>query len=294
MTSHIVTGALSGADAGLLTGVSWVPEDTLEALTFGTSAVGPAGSLATVAHALEIDFAFVPAGEEWAPDAVSELHEHGVASLWAVSGVLGRVAERVGWTEAIRMTAVAPGELAVLLGEALHEALEEARTGRSVHADALLVADDLAGAAGPLVSPDFALDALLPCYRGLAREAAENNVPAIFHSDGDVRALLPALARAGFSAVHLAGLEREAFESSFTLARSVGLVVLGGVRSAELMSGAALLGVAAGSLALSGGMLVCDDGGITMPEQIAAYASALDAARETYAAGCTHGVDGRL
>jgi hypothetical protein len=281
MTRHLVTGALSGADAGLLTGLCWVPNDTLDALTFGTPAIGPARSLATVAHALEIDFAFVPAGEEWAPDAVSELREYGVASIWAVSGVLGRVAERIGWTEALRMTAAAPGELAVLLGEALHDALEEARTGRSVRADALLVADDLAGAAGPLVSPDFALDALLPCYRGLAREAAE-------------RALLPALARAGFSAVHLAGVEREGFEASFQVARSAGLVVLGGVRSADLLSGAALLGVGAGSLALAGGMLVCDDGGITMPEQIAAYASALDSARETYAAGCANGVDERL
>ena len=294
MTGHLVTGALSGADAGLLTGLCWVPVETLDALTFGTPAIGPAGSLATIAHALEVDFAFVSAGEEWAPDAVSELREFGVASIWAVSGVLGRVAERIGWTEALRMTAAAPGELAVLLGEALHDAMEEARTGRSVHADALLVADDLAGAAGPLVSPDFALDALLPCYRALAHEAAENNVPAIFHSDGDVRALLPALVRAGFSAVHLAGLERESFEASFAVARSAGLVVLGGVHSAELLSGAALLGVGAGSLALAGGMLVCDDGGITMPEQIAAYASALDAAREAYAAGCTNGVDDRL
>jgi hypothetical protein len=67
---------------------------------------------------------------------------------------------------------------------------------------------------------------------------------------------------------------------------------LGGVESAALLSGAARLGQAAGTLALSGGMLVCDDGGITLPEQIAAYASALEAARETYAAGCADGDDG--
>jgi uroporphyrinogen decarboxylase len=233
----------------------------------------------------------VPANESWAPEAVRELHERGIAAVWTVAGVFGRAAESVGWTDALRMTAAEPGALAVLLGEALHDSLDEARTGRSARADAVLVADDLAGATGPLVSPDFALDALLPCYRAVAREAAEHHVPAIFHSDGDVRALLPALARAGFSAVHLAGLATEPFAASYAAARSAGLVVLGGVEAAALMSGARRLGAHAGSLALSGGMLVCDDGGITAAEEVAAYASALEAARDAYAAGSSGPTD---
>jgi hypothetical protein len=293
MNGRAVQAALAGAGSGFLGGICWLPSDTLEALTFGTHALGPADSLATVARALDVDFAFVPAHETWAPDAVRELHERGIAAVWSVSGVFGRVAERVGWSDALRMTAAEPGELAALLGEELHEALDEARTGRSTRADALLVADDLAGAGGPILSPDYALDALVPCYRALAREAAENNVPAIFHSDGDVRALLPALARAGFSAVHLAGLGAEAFEASYAAARGAGLVVLGGVESAALMEGATRLGEQAGRTALSGGMLVCDDGGITSAREFAAYASALDAARETYAAGPANSGDER-
>ena len=151
-------------------------------------------------------------------------------------------------------------------------------------ADAVLIADDLAGATGPLVSPDFALDALVPCYRSLAREAQAHDVPAIFHSDGDVRTLLPALKRGGFAAVHLAGLSVGPFVASHAVARGTGLVVLGGVEAAALGTGARRLGAQAGSLALAGGMLVCDDGGITSADEVAAYASALDAARETYAA----------
>jgi hypothetical protein len=285
MSDHVVRAALAGFGTGLLAGISWLREDTLDALTFGTSAIGPADSLATIAHALELDFAFVPAHETWAPDAVRELHERGIAAVWAVNGVFGRVAEQVGWSDALRMTAAEPGALAALLGEALHESMEEARTGRSTHADALLVADDLASSSGPLISPDYVLDALMPCYRGLAREAGENDVPAVFHSDGDVRAMFPALVRSGFSAVHVAGLASGPFEASFAAARSAGLIVLGGVESATLMAGATALGERAGATALAGGLLVCDDGGITTPQEVAAYASALDAARETYAAG---------
>ncbi|HEY5540670.1 MAG TPA: uroporphyrinogen decarboxylase family protein [Coriobacteriia bacterium] len=291
MSGHSVRAALAGGGAGFLAGISWLPAETLDALAFGTDTVGAADSLATVAQALELDFAFVPAHESWAPEAVHDLHERGIATVWTVAGVLGRAAERLGWIETLRLTAAEPGALAVLLGEALHDAMDEARAGRSARADAMLVADDLAGASGPLVSPDFALDALLPCYRAVTREAAENDVPAIFHSDGDVRALLPALARAGFSAVHLAGLASGPFSASYAAARTAGLVVLGGVEVTALMSGARRLGAYAGSLALSGGMLVCDDGGITSAEEVAAYATALEAARGTYAAGSPGPVD---
>ena len=288
MSGLDLRAALGGEPTGgLVAGITWVPTETLEALAFGTAAVGPADSLATVASALELDFAVVPAEQYWAHEAVSELHERGIAALWSVAGVLGRIAERIGWTEALRLTAAEPGALAVLLGEALHDALEMARSGRSARADALLVADDLAGATGPLVSPDFALDALVPCYGNIAREAAEHAIPVVFHSDGDIRILLPALKRAGFSAVHLAGLAEAPFAASHAAGRSAGLMTLGGIESRALMAGARRLGSHAGSLALSGGMLLCDDGGITSPEEVAAYASALEVARDTYAAGIT-------
>ena len=48
---------------------------------------------------------------------------------------------------------------------------------------------------GPLVSPDYALEALMPCYRRLAEEARKHGLLPTFHSDGDIRTLVPALAR---------------------------------------------------------------------------------------------------
>jgi hypothetical protein len=284
MSGLDVRAALAGEPTGFVAGITWVPTETLEALTFGTAAVGPADALATVASALDLDFAFVPAQEVWSVEAVRELRERGIAAIWTVAGVLSRVGESLGWTEMLHQTAAEPGALAVPLGEALHEALDDARQAVRSHAEALVVADDLAGAAGPLVSPDFALDALLPCYRSLAHEVTARGIPAIFHSDGDIRTLLPALRRADFCGVHLAGLSAEPFTASYTAARLAGLTVLGGIESAALTTGARRLGAHAGRLALSPGLLVCDDGGITSPEEVAAYASALETARETYAA----------
>ena len=282
MTRTAARVALAGEDAGFVCGVTWLPAEALDVLADGTDAILPADALVVLARALELDFAFVPAHEPWAAEAVERLREADVASIWAVAGVLGRVGELVGWADMLRMTVSEPGALAVYIGEVLHDALDDVRAGLASRADAVLVADDLAGATGPLVSPDFALDALMPCYRSLVREVQGRETPAIFHSDGDIRTLLGALARAGFSAVHLAGLAEQPFAVSFVAARDAGLVVLGGIEAAALTTGAQRLGSHAGALARSGGLLVCDDGGITSAEEVAALASAIGAARETH------------
>lgn len=285
MSGLTARAALSGEDAGFVAGITWVPNEVLAALVAGTGATGPAESLETLVRALELDFAFVPAREPWAAEAVELLHDAGVAAVWAIDGVLGRVGESVGWSEMLKMTVAEPSALAAALGETLHDALDDTRAGAHAKADAILIADDLAGATGSLVSPDFALDALVPCYRSIAVEAHGHDLPALFHSDGDVRMLYSALARAGFSAVHVAGLSAEAFAAAYAAVRTAEMSVLGGIEAAALAHGARHLGEHAGLVSLGGGMLVCDDGGITSPEEVAALATALEAARAVFAAG---------
>lgn len=284
MNGVAAVAAFRGDAAGLVCGISWLPADALAALVFGSGAEGPVESLETLVRALDLDFAFVPAQEEWAAGAVSALHDAGAAAVWAVPGVFGRLAERLGWTEALRLTASEPGALAGPLAETLHDALVSVREGVAAQADVLLVADELSGASGPLVSPDFALDALVPCYQRMSAEAVGAEIPAAFHSDGDIRALMPSLVRAHFSAVHLGGLGPDAFAASLSAARGVGLAVAGGIEAATLLEGARHAGERVGRAAASGGLIVCDDGGLTRAEEVAAYATALDAARAAYGA----------
>ena len=283
MSAEAARAALAGEGSALVTGLTWVPFDAIREL-LGDSASTPAESLVAVAAALRLDFIFVPADQPWAGEAAELLHQADVAVMWAVPGVFGRVAFKVGWSQALRMSAGDPGALAGPLAEALHAALCEVRAGFSAGADAIVVADDLAGSTGPLLSPDFILDVLVPCYHHVALLGADAFVPCIFHSDGDVRAFMPAPARGGFAGVHLAGLTADALVASHAAARSEGLVVLGGIDAMSLLHGPRHLGAQAARLALAGGMLVCDDGGITSAQEIAALSSALDAARDVYGA----------
>jgi len=276
--------ALRGVpETGLTTGMTWLSADLLAETLGEASSARPSADRAAVAVALETDLAFVAAGGPDAADGISALHEADIAAVWTVEGVFGRVASGIGWVEALRMTAADPGALAARLDTALHEALRDARSGIEAGADALLVADDLAGPAGPLLSPDYALDALLPCYHRLAIEARPADIPAFFHSDGEIRAFIPAIARTGFTGVHLAGLDPLAFSVNGTASRAVGLVVLGGIAAAALPQGARTEGERAAAFAHSlGCAVVCDDGGITTSEQVAALGAALTAARDAY------------
>jgi hypothetical protein len=269
VTRAAAISALRGESAGLVVGVSWLPPSTLIGLVLS----------------LDLDFAFVPAEQPGAAQLVPQLHALDCAAVWAVPGVFGRVAELLGWNEALRLTAGEPGALAAPLAEALHAALESARAGIAAGAEVVIVADDLAGSTGPLVSPDFALEALLPCYHSLAAEAMSRGALAAFHSDGDVRALMPSLARAGFSAVHLAGIVPEALATSVDAARGSGLRAMGGVAAATLGEDPVAIGRSAGRHAADRGLLVCDDGGLTTAAEIVAYRLAIAAAREAFSVG---------
>lgn len=259
-------------------GLTWVPAPVLEAMFHG-AASGPAEALGALAREVRLDLAFIPAEEPWARAAVAELAAAGALPLWAVAGPLGRVAQSRGWMQALRDTAAAPAELAYALSEALHDALDAVRAGAAAGAGAIVVADDLAGDSGPLVSPDYVLEALLPLYRRLAVESREAGLPAVFHSDGDTRVLLPALAKAGFSAVHPGGLVDDVLEAYRALAAAQGLVVLGGLNASRLMTGATDSGLAAAEFAAKGGVIVTDDGSIARPEPLAAFVTAARAIR---------------
>ncbi len=287
MSRRSVPAALAGRDVGFVCGLTWLLPDVVGALLSDAASVPPAEALASVAVAAGVDFVFVPAGELWAAEAASILAASDIATIWSVTGVFGRVALSLGWVEALRLTAAEPGALASALAEALHDALVEMRAGIAAGVEAVLVADDLAGATGPLVAPDYALDALIPCYRSIARTARVDGVPSIFHSDGDVRVLMPSLVRAGFSAIHLAGIGEDAWGACYTAARSEGLAVLGGLEAMSVVHGARRAGERAGRIALADGLLVCDDGGITSAEEVVALTAAIDVAREVFAAGTT-------
>lgn len=98
-------------------------------------------------------------------------------------------------------------------------------------AEAVVLGDDAASTSGPMVTPDLWRELVLPCHRRIV-EALD--VPIIWHSDGDIRRLLPMAVEAGFVGVHgldpIAGLNladvKRDFGSDLVLVGNVDVRVL--------------------------------------------------------------------
>lgn len=263
-------------------GLTFVPTEVLAPVS--GSVDKPVDALAEACRALGASFAFIQADAPYADDAVPTLVEADVAPLCAIAGPLWPVIERRGVLDGLRATLTHPGDIGAELDDGLDAIIRVAAHCAGVGARAIVIAEDLAGSQGPLVAPDFAIAELLPRYNRIVRTAGVLGVPAIFHSDGDIRSLLPAIRRAGFIAVHVGGgLDLSGFERLFWAAREEGIAVIGGLLTAELGNAARAerLGSSIGVLAKAGGLFVADDGGITTTVEMTNLVTALAAARDT-------------
>jgi hypothetical protein len=242
----------------------------------------PAAALVRAYVDAQLDFAFAASWEPWAATMTGLLRDANIATFWVVPGVLWPALETVGVGEGLRISMREPGLLAPHLDRAAEAMLRAVATGVGLGADAIVVADDMAGEAGPLVSPDFVSTHVLPRLKRAVEAAAGEGVPVLLHSDGDISALLPGCRDAGFAGVHACVSGEGAFERVHAHARGCGLAVLGGLSTrllADGLSSAVLAGTRLAILAQSGGLLVADDGGITTLDEYAALCAAFAATR---------------
>ena len=263
-------------------GLTFVPHQALGPVVGGVR--GPVEDLSEACVSLGASFAFVPAEEPWAADAVDALADADVAPLWSVSGPLWPVIESWGEIEGLRATLTDPERVGESIEAHLDGVLQQVADGARAGVRAIVLAEDLAGTSGPLIAPDFAIAELLPRYARLVQAAGALGLPCVLHSDGDVRPLLHAIARAGFVAVHAGGgLDFERFDRLFWAAREAGLAVIGGLLTGELgnPARAEAIGSTIGVVAQAGGLLVADDGGITTRDEVRHLALALTAARSS-------------
>lgn len=270
-----------GVETPPVAGISFVPSEAL----MGSGAAGaedPAEILAATVRDLALDFAFVPAREAWAREAVALLREGDFGVMWVVDGPLWRTLDELGFAEGLKATAWDPRSLEPSLDRETARAQDEIMRGAELDIDAVVVTDDVAGTTGPLVSPDYFNEMLVERYALAVATAASAGTRAVFHSDGDIRAFLASIARAGFIGVHSGGgLEQEAFENLLLATREQGLALLGGLDTSRLREGSASavrMGTRAGMLASAGGLIVADDGGITTAQEMGALSTALGSA----------------
>ena len=123
-----------------------------------------------------------------------------VAAL--VPGPFQGALSRVPLWELCRLVLRAPGRAAGLLGSAARDL--EAAAGACVlaGAEAVVVADDIAGTDRLLLSPRVLRRLVLPALRKAVARVRRGGVPVIYHSDGNIRPVLPDIAALGVDGLH--------------------------------------------------------------------------------------------
>jgi len=272
---------LDGATGIVSAGVTFVPDEAIASLLWG----GGAGESTLLARAMcgdvAPDFVFVVA---WAPGAqitARELAACGIAPFIVVRGPVTTIAEEDGWAPTLRATLTGGARFDSRLDAAVDAAIAQTRTAAQWGAFAVVVAEDVASASGPLVEPGYVPRTVMPRIGRIASAAHAEGLAAIWHSDGDVTSYLSAAAGAGFDGVHPAGIDASAFAAVRARAHMHRLTVLGGIPGSAVRAGgpeAVRAGVAAGIEAAGGRLLVSDDGGVSTARELAALISALGAA----------------
>lgn len=270
-------------DSGVLcAGVTFLPADAMASFVRD---VGEGSLLSGACDRLRPDFLFVCSWDADAESVCAEVAACGTVPFWVVRGPLDAIAASRGWSEALAGTVEDSGGIAEQMDRFVDEACSSVAQAAASGAGGVVVAEDIATPTGPLLDPEYAARELMPRLGSIAQAVARVGLVSVWHSDGDVRPLVPYAAAEGFDGLHPGGLDEQTFERVLFEARRARLAVLGGISGHSLRGGghtAVNAGVAASRLADAGGLLVSDDGGVTTAEELESLACALEAARKTF------------
>ena len=143
--------------------------------------------------------------------AIDGIHSKGLSAFFTISDHWGGLYHTFGLKNLLRLVH-AEGRLirktihrlSVHYGKILSRVLEE-------EVDAVWFFGDLAANRGPFISPSMYEDLFFDPHRRLFRAAGSRGVPVVFHSDGDIRPLIPHFIREGVNAIQpldaLAGMD---------------------------------------------------------------------------------------
>jgi len=120
-----------------------------------------------------------------------------------VDGPFETMANSMGFLEFLAALAKQEEQIAARAAGAAERGLQKARACLQAGAHGVIVADDVAYNRGTFVNPSVLRRIFLPLWRDQVKRLF--GVPVFFHADGNLAAILPELATAGFAGLH--GLE---------------------------------------------------------------------------------------
>lgn len=136
---------------------------------------------------------------------IPRLTAEGLFVFWVVDGSFQKATAQQGTLQLLADMAASPDAVGRKLQQHASRVMADLARGVSAGAQGVIIADDIAYRQNTYMSPDFVRQHLLPVWQTQAAAARELGVPVFFHSDGNLNAVLPIIAEAGFDG--LQGIE---------------------------------------------------------------------------------------
>lgn len=180
--------------------LSWRKKDT------AANSLSDTDLLIACCRALKLDLVCIqpPGAATEASDLLGKLADiprmnaEGLFVFWVVNGSFQRAMVRQGPLELLRDMAAAPGKVRKELQALSTKVVADLVQGVNAGAHGVIIADDIAYHQSTYMSPDDVKQHLLPIWQRQVTTARDLGVPAFFHSDGNLNAVVPILVAAGF------------------------------------------------------------------------------------------------
>lgn len=211
----------------------------------------------------------------WAADELfkAEGIENRLPVVKKIDGPWTRLCADTSWKEALALSVDGHSFAGVLdaYSEGILSEIEQLESD-----ERCVIADDVCSGAGWLLEPDTVRMSLIPLYK---KYVGSYDRMLGFHSDGNISELFADLESVGFQFVHLASINYVDLPKIAHFAQAHALVPYGGISTETISHGplSVALREMIAELVEDQGLVVCDDAGLSTPEQLDAFLLELSA-----------------
>ncbi|MCR6544635.1 uroporphyrinogen decarboxylase family protein [Dehalobacterium formicoaceticum] len=140
--------------------------------------------------------------EMWQPEIPwNSWRQEGYFTMGLYQGPLTMLIKQTDFTQMCYLVVREPKEAAKTMKAIIQDTRGQIDRALKEGCEGVLLADDLAGTDGLMVSPRFLQEYYFPLLADLIAEYGKDQVPFLFHSDGQVLDLVPMLKNTGFRGI---------------------------------------------------------------------------------------------
>ncbi|MDD2586028.1 MAG: uroporphyrinogen decarboxylase family protein, partial [Syntrophomonadaceae bacterium] len=177
----------------------------------------PAGNLEAILAYLDADLVTLPINEQVNDSVWNYWQQQDYFVFGLLQGPFTLMLQSIGWQELSYLIVKNPGKTRKIMQDFLQKSFLIADRALTAGCEGIILADDLAGNRGMLISPAYLREHYFTLLTEFLDKLNSRDIPFVFHSDGNMLDIVPMLKAAGFWGIQClqpsAGITRDSFSN---------------------------------------------------------------------------------